>query len=480
MIDKLLLPIDTKRPEGHCDENDPLLEELEDLMLKYGSLHHGSINWEKVEILCEQLLQKKCKHYRVLLHLITYWINKRGVDGLIDSLVLLAGFMDKYWSNAYPKPGNPNIRYRKKLAEQILFRIDQASPRLLKEIVPPSLVESLSAAWNELEKQIKKKKLESKLRKLIARLNELESGKNDTQKIIKPVEYQTTDNGGTGVAAAINESVNVTPKLTDLGDERQIKRLLLDLADMIDRQDSNDSLGYQLRRYTLWSNIQSSPPVNSQGESELLPPPQDVIREYEEKINAGLVTPELIRRIEKSVVASPFWLTGSLYTANALQISNRANIASIILDNINILLQRLPALAEGKFRGGIPYLDKNLMERLRKNCAQNRFLNSDTASAPDSNTAMEWGVFEREWRTLREEKGIESVLQEAEKHQRRASTPRQASYLKLLVGEQMNAAGLKHMAKDMLSAVSKQVAVMSVSEWEPDYLQRAKPILEEK
>ena len=476
MIDELLLPIDIKRPEGYCDENDPLLEELEDLMLKYGSLHHGSINWEKVEILCKKLLRKKCKHYRVLLHLITYWLNKRGVDGLIDSIVLLSGFMEKYWNNAYPKPGNINIRYRKKLTEQILFRIDQASPRLSKEIVSKSLAESLNASWHKLEKQIKKKKLESKLKKLIACLTELESN----QKVIRTIGNQSTDNSSAGVAAIVNEPASVTPKLTDLGDERQIKRLLFDLADMIDRQNPEDSLGYQLRRYALWSNIQSSPPLNQRGESELLPPPQDVVREYEDQINAGLVTPELIQRIEKSVVASPFWLTGSLYTTNALRILSRKNIASVILDALGMLLQRLPALTEGKFHGGVPYLDKNLMERLQTDCVQGCVTNNDAASVRDSDAAMEWGVLEKEWHVLREEQGIASVLQEAEKHQRRANTPRQVFYLKLLAGEQMNAAGLKHIAKDMLAGISKQVAIMPVSEWEPDYLQRAKPILEEK
>ena len=209
-------------------------------------------------------------------------------------------------------------------------------------------------------------------------------------------------------------------------------------------------------------------------------PPQDIIREYEEKINAGLVTPELIRRIEKSVIASPFWLTGSLYTISALQVLNRSNAALAVLDAINTLLQRLPALVEGKFHGGLSYINYNLLEELQTNCSRNDVSNHDTVSAQDRDVTMEWYALEKEWRTLREEEGITSVLQEAEKHQRRANTPRQIFYLKLLASEQMNAAGLTHIARDMLAAISERVAAMSVSEWEPDYLQRAKPILEEK
>jgi type VI secretion system protein VasJ len=468
MIDNLLSPINAKQPAGNCEEEYLPLEELEDIMLKYGSLHQSSINWEKVEVLCMQILQNKCKHYRVLLHLVTYWLNKRGADSLLDSLKLLHGFLDQYWSNGYPKPGNANILYRKKLAEQILFRIDQASPRLLKEKPPHSLVESLNTALPELEQQIKKRKLDSSLKKLNSHLAELKLAPVETKQTL-----QSTDSSRTAAGA------KAAPKLADLGDERQIKQLLFDLADMINRQNANDPLGYQLRRYALWSGIQSAPPGNQQGESELLPPPADIVQEYDELISAGSVTPELLQRIEKSVVASPFWLTGSLYAASVLQTLNHQNVALAVLQAIEELLQRLPALAEGKFRGGVPYINQNLLNKLQAVCAQDDATNRH-AKPTKNPSAMEWEALEKEWHALRKKQGLASVLQQIEKHQHKANTPRQLFYLKLLAGEQLSAAGLKHTAKDMLATTLERVEAMPVSEWEPNYLRKVKSVLEGK
>lgn len=468
MIEHLLSPINTKQPAGSCEEEYLPLEELDDLMLKYGSLHQSTIDWEKVEVLCVQILQKKCKHYRVLLHLVTYWLNKRNVDGLIDSLQLLTGFMEKYWSNGHPNPGNANIRYRKKFSEQILFRIDQGAGRLLKDNPSPSTIEALNAALLQLEQQIKKRKLDAGLKKLHSRLAEL-----------KPLLTQPTaaDQPAQPAPSSHEEQpAKTAPKLADLGDERQIKRLLFDLANIINAQNADDPLGYQLRRYALWSGIQSAPPVNQQGESALLPPPADLTQEYEELINAGAVTIALLQRIEKSIVASPFWLTGSLYASMVLHKLKYENAAQAVLQSVEDLLQRLPSLMKDKFAGGECYIQPKQLKKLQ---AQHRQAGTakQSLTTEQNAPAMEWEKLQKDWHSLRKKQGIASVLEQAEKYQHTADTPRQKFYLKLLAGEQLQAAGLQQLAKDLLATTVEQVEVMPVNEWEPNYLQRAQTIL---
>ena len=467
MIEKLLNPIDAKQPAGRSEDENGLLEELEDLMLKYGSLHQNSIDWEKVEILGAQILTRQCKHYRVLLHLVTYWLNKRGAQGLLDSLKALSGFLERYWTDGHPNPGEANVRYRKKLTEQILFRIEQLAPRILKESLTATLIEALNAAHLELQTQLQQKQIEARLKKLAGGLSEL-----------KPNTPQTQKSGNAASASKQESEKKVPTKLADLGDERQLKRTLFDLADLLNRQNLEDPLGYELRRYALWTNIQSAPPLNRRGESELAPPPMDAMREYVDRINADSIDLELILRIEKSVVASPFWLMGSLYTAGALRKLEHRDTALAVLRTTEIFLDRLPTLDEGRFKGGTPYVDRELLERLQDDCGRREDEDDDeNAQSPFS---AEWGELQKEWTALRKEKGIVNVLEQVEKRQSKAATPRQAFYLKLLAGEQMTAAGLKHVAKDMLANTLKQVTDMPVEKWEPDYLQRAKTILESK
>ena len=45
MIEKLLNPIDAKQPAGRSEDENGLLEELEDLMLKYGWDAHRSFSF---------------------------------------------------------------------------------------------------------------------------------------------------------------------------------------------------------------------------------------------------------------------------------------------------------------------------------------------------------------------------------------------------------------------------------------------------
>lgn len=471
MIEALLAPIRGKQAAGACETDYEPLETLEDLMLKYGSLHQNTIDWEKVEALCLQILQDKCKHYRVALHLVTCWLNKRGVAGLIDSLHLLAGFLAQYWTNGHPRPGNVNIRYRKKLAEQMLFRMDQAAQRLLNDAPPNSQLEKLQAAYAELEQQSKKRKLEPGLKKLAGRLAELKPGDEEpAQDAQANAASQPTKSASSSQAA---------PKLADLGDERQIKRLLFDLADMINQQDADDPLGYQIRRYALWSGLQSTPPLNPQGESELSPPPADITNEYAEQVSAGSNDPDLLRRIEKSVVASPLWLTGSVYAAQAAQSLGFRSVAQAILQTTQALLQRLPALDNAKFRGGVPYIDQAQLAQAAQ-AIHTQAATPDTATSASRLPVLEWTALQENWDQLRKDQGIAAVLEQVEQQQQNANTPRHAFYLKLLAAQQIQAAGLNQVARDLLTTTHERVAAMSVDEWEPDYLHSIQSILEGK
>ncbi len=470
MLETLLAPIDAGRPTGICEEDDALLEELEEIMLKYGSLHQNSIDWSKVEALCTQILRSQCKHYRVLLHLITCWLNKRDIASLLDSLQLLNGFITQYWIDGHPRPGEAHTPYRKKLVEQILFRIDQGAARILGDTntLTAGHYEALEEACTALQQQAQQKAFTPGLKKLTGRL-----------KAIKPAQETSASTQATSgqpltTSSDTNSTDQTPPKLADLGDERQIKRLLLSLGDLINQQDTSDPLGYEIRRYALWSGLQSTPPLNAHGESELAPPPVDLINGYVDQMNSGKYSLELLRNIEKSVTASPFWLTGSLHTAVTTQFLGYPSAAQAILRMILALLERLPALTQAKFDGGLPYLDEPYLNEVLQ------LIQAPDSPHNPSPMDVEWSALQATWHELRENQGISAVLEQVEQQQRNAGNLRQQHYLKLLAAEQLQAAGLQQVGKDLLTAVPEHMKTLSVSEWEPDYLQSVQSILGER
>ncbi|MEL6711027.1 MAG: type VI secretion system protein TssA [Pseudomonadota bacterium] len=451
MIDALLAPIPGDKPTGQHDEDNPAYQELEQQMSKYGTLHQNSINWERVDQLAQQLLTTQVKHYRVLSHQITYWLIRNGSDGLTNSLQLLDGYLQTYWQNAYPKPGNIGSKHRRRLVDQILYRIDKQAPRIL-ENSPPADPTSLQQARTQLGKALKKRKIADNLAQLDQQLNTL-------ARRVKPATTPTAP------------PASLTAAPPDAQEARQIKRLLLQQATHINQRQPDDPLGYQLRRYALWADIQSAPPTDQQGHTELSAPPGDRVRDYQDHLARRTVTIEHLQRLEQSIAASPFWLQGSCLAVAMAQQLGLDRVAEAICTSTQAMLQRLPALQNSRFRGGEPFLSETDLAHLTPPAAPTA---SQPTEAPAAATANlpEWAAQQHSLDQIRQKQGIGDVLAQIEQQQQQHDTPRERSYLQLLASEQLQAADLPNLAHDLLLTTQRRLKNMTVAEWEPGYLQR--------
>lgn len=450
MIDRLLAPIPGDKPTGQDDEDHADYQALEQQMRQYGTLHQNSIDWERVNQLAQQLLTEQVKHYRVLSHQITYWLIRRGSDGLTDSLQLLDGYLQTYWQQAYPKPGNSGSKHRRRLVEQILYRIDKQAPRIL-ENSPPADPAPLQQARTQLGKALKKRKIAANLAQLDQQLNTL-------ARQVTPTTTPTTPQAPPTAAPP------------DAQEARQTRRLLLQQATHINQRQPDDPLGYQLRRYALWADIQSAPPANPQGQTELSAPPGDRIRDYQEHLTRHTVTTEHLQRLEQSIAASPFWLQGScLAVAMAEQLS-LPRVAEAIRASTQALLQRLPTLQNSRFRGSEPFISQADLAHLTP---PEKPSANKPAEAPSATTSLpEWAAQQHSLDQTRQKQGIGAVLAQIEQQQQQHDTPRKRSYLQLLASEQLQAVDLPNLAHDLLLTTQRRLKNMTVAEWEPGYLQR--------
>ncbi len=175
---------------------------------------------------------------------------------------LLVGLLNNYWSNGYPSPGNAGISVRRKIVVQAVTRIKKVADKRLTGPMTAEQIEELASTNALLVKQLKRRKVNSTLPQLnetLAALKRPPAGK-------EPLKQTGSVSGQTQQTTPVQAS--------DPGGERQRKKQLLELSVRINADTPEDPLGYALRRYALWSGIQSLPPANAKGESELMPAPR--------------------------------------------------------------------------------------------------------------------------------------------------------------------------------------------------------------
>ena len=150
-----------------------------------------------------------------------------------------------------------------------------------------------------------------------------------------------------------------------LGNERESRRAVLNMAELINEQDPYDPTGYQLRRFGLWAHIQAAPPTKQGNRTELMAVPQDIAGDYEEAIAGTSIDAALLLRIEKSVTACPFWIRGSFLAATAATRLAMGEVAEAIRAATARFVQRMPALQQLCFSDGRVFVDDQCLAWLR-------------------------------------------------------------------------------------------------------------------
>lgn len=118
-LDLLLHDIPGPLPQGqdlkYSAEYDQIKEaSREDMDLPQGVWVQDlkSANWEDVEKVCIEVLQKKSKDLQVASWLIEAWIDLYNMEGLTQGLNLLLQLSEKYWDTAFPTLNPKDTEFR--------------------------------------------------------------------------------------------------------------------------------------------------------------------------------------------------------------------------------------------------------------------------------------------------------------------------------------------------------------------------------
>lgn len=450
-LDKLSRPISQANPVGERLNDDVLFDYVEDQMMKVGSLSHTEVQWHEVERVAFTLLETKSKDLKLLTYLLQCLQHQCSLERFSCSLALLESFMTSFWENCHPAPGPRGVLPRRKFFAQIVQRTLKAAEGLDTDFCDPDtksiLLHSLKALCDTAAaKELPVEELQSLDTRLIQRFN------TEATKKLKPAQESTTRESSSG-----SESREIPRLDIDNSSDKATKQALLKVADFIADNPAGMALGLRLRRFAIWFSVTSVPEnANAKGETSLMPISADRVGEYRSQLTKS---PDLalLRRIEQSLSLSPFWIDGHCLSAQLAKTLGQSAWAQAILEETAAFVERLPALLDMSFKGGVPFVSKETRS----------WLNSQE---PQGST--EGGSYEQDIWELASSGGLSLAFAALNEKLRKATEPREKFYLRLLGADLKDKHQLGAMAEVEYQVLLSQATDTSLASWEPSLMSR--------
>ena len=456
-IVRLLAPIDAQAPVGLFDVEDETYQAIDQEMVKLGGLQASTIDWAYIEEASRQYLAQQCKHLRIVAHLSAAWLRSGCWERWGFTLALLAGMVERYWEVAHPKPGPKGFLGKRKLVGLVLDRLNEALPRLDRYTFTPAHAAVAQEALQRLQQQQAVAQLDgaflSDVDRLLRKQAEQASGAGE------PAAAKSSS--ATTKSAPLAEIIATPMPRVSLGSERESRRAVLAMAELINQQDPYDPTGYQLRRFGLWAHIQAAPQIKQGNRTELMAVPLDIASDYEEAIAGTAIDAALLQRIEKSVTACPFWVRGSFLAASAATRLAMGEVAEAIRAATARFVQRMPALQQLCFSDGRSFVDDQSMAWLR-----------GAAGQTQAESAHELAGLREELAGQLDAGGVEPVLLKLQAMQADLRAPRERCHTTVIAADLLAARGVSWLAQDLCASVARTMQHTTAAVWEPEVFQR--------
>lgn len=453
-VEALLAPVDAQAPAGCFDGEDETFQAIDHEMVKLGGLQESRIDWAYVDEAARQYLTTQCKHFRVAGHLIAARLRTPSWRTWCEAVMLLARMVNDYWETGHPKPGPTGFLAKRKFVALQLDRLREVLPKLAADPDAKAHQEMAVGALDLLQANVPATRLDG------AAITGLEAQfSRHVEQLRYPPAPAATPSASQQGGEAISEAFFNAPEQTSkLGDERESRRSLLRVADFINQQDAYDPTGYQLRRFALWAHLNSAPQARREQRTELMAVPADIAEGYRDALAAKAVNPSLLQRVEKSVVASPYWIRGSYLAAAIATLLEMPEVAAAIRWSTGRFVRRIPTLADLQFNDGRPFIDSETLGWLS---------GADAGSASQA-AHQEFAALREELAAQLDREGVEVALRRLQEIQQGAAAPRQRAYATVIAADMLAARGLSWLAHDLYGCVGRIMRNTPASHWEPD------------
>ena len=454
--EQILSPIQS---EIDIDEDLEWLE-LDGDMVKLGSLEHQTLNISHLRHLAAQLLSTKSKDLRILAHFLRTLQHSGKVTELLIGLASFADYVENYWETSPPAQ---KIR-KERLTQQIFKRFEnmasyfsQDSSRLEKDQAKQQFAR-LIEFWKD------NVKLRAELEQLLQRytFTDKQIHQNDNvsdssgdekpnsgRKIITESEHSTSDLRNISSEKEVIKPI-VEPVSIDTSNDRAWKNTLLKVADYLIERDFSNPIGYQLRRFAIWSLITVAP-LAENDRTQLAAVSQDRINDYKILIEKALSS-DVWKEIEYSLTLAPYWIEGHYLSAKVAERMSCPQVAKAIKESVLSFIERLPELKQLKFNDGTPFISDECSSWLYDNNEINQALVSDIQ-------------LNEQIGDYYKEQGILNTLKFI--NDQSYTDLRSQIYAQLSSIELLEKEGLHNLAKQQYFTLEQAISPIMVKDWEP-------------
>ena len=467
-VEQVLGAIPGETATGESLADDPVLEFLEDEVMKVGSLAHNDIDWHKVESEALKLLADRSKDLKVLGFLMLSL--QRGGDGerFGLSLLLLHRVLDGWWEAAWPYPGAKGQRARKMLFTQMLQRAIKGVDGLSFDASVGDGRQFCLGLIDKLDAQAKEKDFPDdalfELKRAAEKLPQLEQtsvsqpgGETRPVAASQTAAVAATKPAGSNTASAALGSLTLDP-----GNERATRQSLLKVAELLTATEPDNPLGYQMRRYAIWQSITSLPPTRDGKRTDLAAVSADRVADYKEALDKAPDN-ELWQRIEQSLSVSPFWLDGHWLSARAAVARGNNDCAEAIREALKAFVERLPQLTELTFNDGTPFLSE---------AAADWMFTVPVSAKGSAGGASPWEQALEGAVELSRQNKLPAALELLEQGLADAREPRERYYWRLSTAKLLKETGLKTLAGQQIQDLKNQVQGLVLEDWEPGLIKQ--------
>ncbi|WMD21230.1 type VI secretion system protein TssA [Achromobacter seleniivolatilans] len=450
----LLAPFDPRQPAGHFEAEDETFQSIDHEMIKLGGLQELRLDWNYVDEASRQYLASQCKHFRIAGHLISARLKARSWRCWAEAAGVLAGMVEHYWETGHPKPGPTGYIAKRRLVALLADRLrDTLNDLPIADFSKTHHAEA-QQALDRLQASAPAAQLDqaqlTRLESLLARVSE---------QARYPEPAAPARSAGQSGGQAISDEFFSSPSASlKPGDDRENRRSLLSVADFINQQDAYDPTGYQLRRFAMWAHLHAAPPARKGERTELMAVPADIADGYGEALTGNAVNPALLQRVEKSVVASPYWIRGSFLAAGIASRLEMKDAAAAIRLSTERFVRRIPALVDLKFSDGRAFIDPETLTWL------------SGADTPDGQGGAlhEFGLLREELVAQLDSEGVEVVLRRLQDLQGSSASPRRQGHASVIAADLLASRGLSWLAENLYRNVAHTLRTLPAHEWEPE------------
>ncbi|PXZ07188.1 type VI secretion system protein TssA [Gilliamella apicola] len=444
-IDDPTLPVD--------DEN-PLWDYIDSSITIIGTINHSQIDFDKLQQNALQLL-KQTKDMRVITHLLRTLQHAKKPQNILLAIYLFSAYIPKYWLVSAPQP-----QLKKKLFRQVIQRFLQANKNF--DLEATAIEKKLAFEYLGIIKKFfeeNNQTIDDDFLQLITAYerfsaqSSISSVDENTIDHETPSKVKTATVDGNEVKNQPQQAAHTAFQTITINHNTEVewKRTLIKVAELLMERNPSAPIGARLRRHAIFSSL--SEPINNNNVTELMSAHIDRVNEY--KSNIKNITIEEWIKIENELTLMPFWLEGHYISAAVASNLGFDLVAEAILDEVQVLLNRIPKLYDLKYSDLTPFISADMK----------KWLKPKNQSSPNEPEKLEELVFD-----CFDKNGLEVAVKMLEEHCR-SQDMRDNYYCQKINAQLLKHAGFKAVAKQQALSILMACENMTLSEWEPSFIE---------